>query len=223
MTAVASGLVASGSPSADARVRSSGERAGGVGDDQLDRRDPDAGVGADGAAGPPGVLAAGPARPRTVAVTPSSGVRRSLDHVDVERQGVAGATVAGSRSATTITGRQAACSASHAGVGHPGVVEQGGAHRRLGVDQGVDHDPAGRAVLEPAQLLDLAAHDAGLVRLGRVLPVLVGGVVGRRDVRSKSRCSRPWPRTSRSQSRSGQREASTKSSVGGTEAGGELA
>ena len=45
-----------------------------------------------------------------------------------------------------------------------------------------EDEAAGRAVLEPAELLDLPAHQPGLVALGRRLPARVGQVGVGRDV-----------------------------------------
>ena len=85
---------------------------------------------------------------------PSIGRRRSLTTWTSSASASPGATTSGGRSHTTITGRQASASAV-AGLGHPVVAQNRPRDRRVGIGEGELAEATGRAVLQPAQRLDV--------------------------------------------------------------------
>ena len=117
----------------------------------------------------------------------------------------------------TITGAQACGHGAVAGLGLALVVEDRPAHRRLGVGQQEQAEPAGRAVLEPAQGLDVMAEQRWPGSPGWRPASRRRSATGRAGpAASKMARCRAWWASRWSQSRSGQRSGCMNSAVSGT-------
>ena len=152
---------------------------------------------------------------RAVTSASDSGTRRSRHDVDIEGdRRRRGASNAGGRSATTITGRHASTRAWYAGLGWRSWPEHGPGHRRLRVGEGELREPAGRPVLQPSQLLDVVLETVAWYACVAAAPLVERRVRRGRHVPIEDRLLQRVVRgRARSQSRSGHCSGSMKSRV----------